>query len=139
VARSSDANREAVKKANLAWERGDSELLLEAMHPDVEWTNEGRRIEAETFRGLDELREAYRTWVGTWSTYEARFGEPMDIGDGRFYVPFWERARGKGSGADVESASAVIVEASDGRVVRMHSYIDPAEARAAAGLPPEAD
>ncbi len=106
------------------------------MHPDVEWMNESR-LETKSLRGLDELRAAYRTWVGTWSTYEAGHGEIVDLEEGRFYVPTWERGRGKGSGVEVEQIGADVFEAHDGRVVRMHSFGDRAEARAAAGLPPE--
>jgi ketosteroid isomerase-like protein len=133
------SDRDAALKARRAWERGDWDLLVEAMHPDVEWIDQSRIDVSRSLRGLDQLRAAYRTWVGTWSSYEAGHGEIFDLGGGRFYVPTWERGRGKGSGVEVEQIGAAVFEVSDGRVVRMQTFGDRAEARAAAGLPPEMD
>jgi ketosteroid isomerase-like protein len=46
-----------------------------------------------------------------------------------------EYRRGKGSGIEVETDTAVVFTVRDGRVVGVQGYIDPAAALEAAGLP----
>ena len=46
-----------------------------------------------------------------------------------------EYRRGRGSGIEMESDTAVVFTVRDGRVVRMQGYMDQSAALAAAGLP----
>jgi hypothetical protein len=44
------------------------------------------------------------------------------------------RIKGKGSGAEAESAAGVVVDLNNGKAVRVLEFLDPAEALEAAGL-----
>jgi ketosteroid isomerase-like protein len=124
---------EVVRKAIASWESGDWDLVLEAFDPDVEWITDWP--DGARFRGLAGLQDGYRKWWGTWESGEAAHEEPVDAGRGVFVSVSHERARGKGSGVEVERRSAIVWTVRDGKIVRMESFADTDAARKAAGLP----
>jgi ketosteroid isomerase-like protein len=58
----------------------------------------------------------------------------IDAGDDRVVALFHQRASGKGSGVPVEWHLALVYDLNHGRVIRMQTYADPAEALEATGL-----
>jgi ketosteroid isomerase-like protein len=99
----------------------------------VEWITDWP--DGARFRGLAGLQDGYRKWWGTWESGEAAHEEPVDAGRGVFVSVSHERARGKGSGVEVERRSAIVWTVRDGKIVRMESFADTDAARKAAGLP----
>ncbi len=99
------------------------------LHGTVGGVGEGR-----VYRGLVEIAREYDEVDG--EAWEERRLEPtgfLDAGD-NVLVLFHEYRRGRGSGIEVESDTAVIFTVRDGQVARIQGYLDPAAARKAAGL-----
>ncbi len=116
--------------AEQAWERmaqlTDAEVEL---HGTVGGLEEGR-----TAHGLTEIIEVFD--ADDLEEWEERRLEPeefIDAGD-NVVVLMHEYRRGRGSGVEVESDTAVVFAVRDGRVVRIQGYMNQSEALKAAGL-----
>jgi ketosteroid isomerase-like protein len=64
---------------------------------------------------------------------EFEFPEIRDLGD-RIVAVGWLRGRGKGSGVEVETPVAYVVDVRGHKAIRVRTYLDPKEALEAAGL-----
>ena len=128
-------NADAARRSFDGWNRGDVDAWLELAHPEVEFYSEvAARMEgAETVsRGLDELRRFWDDWHAVWNL-KIEVAEARDLGDtvlilGRI------RARGEGSGVDLEQPVAYVFEFEDGLARRVRAYLDPQQALEAVGL-----
>jgi ketosteroid isomerase-like protein len=109
--------------------------LAELFDPDVELHGTvGGLSEGSVARGLQRIRQEFEQWdAEAWD--ESRL-EPERFIDGgnRVVVLQHEFRRGKGSGVELETDTAVVFEVRDGRVTRIQGYMDRASALEAAGL-----
>jgi ketosteroid isomerase-like protein len=124
-----DERIEIVRRLIGAWSRRDLEAVLQAMHPECEV----RGIEVrETLRGHDRLAAGFRDWFDAFDEFTI---EPEDfISDGdRVLVPVRQRARGKGSGVEVEQRFYQLFELRDGMGFRFDEYSEEPDAREALG------
>jgi uncharacterized protein len=127
--RMAEANVEIVGRLIDAWSRRDLEAVLEAMHPQCEV----RGIEVgEALRGHDELAAGFRDWFDAFEEFTI---EPEDfISDGdRVLVPMRQRARGKGSGLEIDQRFYQLFTLRDGMVFRFEEYSEEADAQKALG------
>lgn len=124
---------ELIRRANQAWSQGQWRLVLETFHRDVEF-HDDRALQGET-KGVSGMIRYAESFMGAWTDYEIEFDDPVDAGGGVFYVPWEERAQGRGSGVHVNQSGATVYWVRDGKISRMHSFHDRATARRAAGLP----
>jgi ketosteroid isomerase-like protein len=116
------------------WVRGDVERAFAGVGPDFEWVVP-RHPEGEVRRGPEGAVEFFREWLEPWEEHQIDY-ELVDLGDDRVLALLHMRARGKGSGAEVEMRVGQVWTVRDGRAVRMVLYFDADEAREAAGLAP---
>jgi ketosteroid isomerase-like protein len=103
--------------------------------PDVELHGtSGGLSEGSVARGIEAVRETFEAWDDdAWD--ETRLSPQRFIDDGdRVVVLQQERRRGRHSGVEVESETAVLFELHDARVVRMQGFMDQAEALRTVGL-----
>jgi len=130
-------NVEAAQRAFDAFNRGDIEAVLQELDPKVEWHPEFQTMmlggEAREFRGLEGVRTALREWYGVLAEIHVEIAEVRDLGE-RIVALGRIRARGKESGASVESPAGWVMELKDTKAIRIWEYLDPTEALAAAGL-----
>jgi uncharacterized protein len=113
-----------------AWSRRDLPAVLESMHPDCEV----RGIEARgTLRGHEGVTAGFRDWFEAFEEFTIEPEEFIADGD-RVLVPMRQRARGKGSGLEVEQRFHQLFELRDGMVFRFEEFSDEAEARKALSL-----
>jgi ketosteroid isomerase-like protein len=89
--------------------------------------------EGRVYRGHSEIVEAYEDYFETWERIELRPEEIIDTGD-QLVVLVHEVARGRESGVMVETDTGTVSTLRDGRVIRVRSYMDRAQALEAAGL-----
>src|SRR5947207_297207 len=132
----SQENVEVVKNASEAWERGDLEAWLEALHPDVVWDSSrfAGLLEGSVYEGRDEVRAfLLDEWRASWDLYEAHVEDVVDAGD-RVLVLWSQRMVEAGSGIPLEVHTAQLCSVRDGKVIRMDNFTDRAEARKAEGL-----
>ena len=87
-----------------------------------------------TYRGAEGLRAGMLDWLEPWDSYHARVEDVIDAGHGRVLVLTRDRARPKGSDAEVSFLGAPVWTVRDGKVARIEFYWNRAEGLAAAGL-----
>jgi ketosteroid isomerase-like protein/GNAT superfamily N-acetyltransferase len=112
-----------------AWNRGDLHSALERMHPQCEV----RPIEAtEMLHGHDGVAGAFRDWFEAFEEFTIEVEDRITQGD-RVLVTMRQRARGKGSGLEIEEPRYQLFAFRDGKVVRFEEYSDEADALKALG------
>jgi ketosteroid isomerase-like protein len=122
---------------------GDPKLLREFIHPDFEFAPHiTGGHEGVEFRGYDGFVSFVRLQAETWEDLRA---EPSDFrAHGDVVVALGKlRARGRGSGVEVEEPTVWLCRIRDGRMLRLeaHAARDPTQVGwvlAQAGLPPDA-
>jgi ketosteroid isomerase-like protein len=133
----SQENVEIFKRGLDSWNRRDIDAFLEAFDPMVEihplnLAMFGR--EGTAYRGHDGIRRFIRDVDEVLPGIQVQPLEIRDLGE-RIVANGRLHARGRTSGADVESPIGWLVEFREGRIIRMTDYLDPKQALEAAGLP----
>ena len=113
---------EVVKDIYAHWGRGDDPWHL--MAEDIVWDCPVVDGPAEAYRGHAGVARFFRSWLGTWDEYEFALEKLTELPDGRVEARFWERGRGKGSGARVELHLTGRWTVADGKAVHYKSEID---------------
>jgi ketosteroid isomerase-like protein len=97
-------------------------------HATIAGLDEGR-----AYRGHQEVINAFVESLRDWERHSLVVERYIDAGN-RVLVLWHETRRGKGSGAEVETRTAVIYRVRDGKVVEVQGYMNRAEALEAVGL-----
>ena len=129
-------NVEAFKRGLEAGNRGDVEMLLEELDPEVEWHSALHALlggEQTVFRGHDGVRDMLRDLNDAFSEIHIEISEIRDLGE-RLVAIGHNRARGKASGAETETPLALVTEFKDGKTILVRGYLDPNKALEAVGL-----
>ena len=129
-------NVEAFKRAVGAMNRGDIEGMLEVCDPEVAWRDAINVMfggEATLYRGHDAVRRLFRDLYESFAEIDADYRDFRDLGE-RLVSLGQLRMRGKESGAETRSPVAALTEWSDGKAIRVLTYLDHNEALEAAGL-----
>src|SRR4051794_26848795 len=131
----SEENVQLVRDFVEAGQREDWKRVEELISPDVEMLGTvGGLGEGQVYSGLTEMRDEFET--DDLEAWEERRLEPQEflhLND-LVVVLLREYRRGRGSGVELESDTAVVFEVRDGRIARMQGYMDQDAALAAAGL-----
>ena len=90
-------------------------------------------IEEGPSYGVDAIRDNIEHWKTAWEELEVTPEEFMDAGD-RVLVTIRHRARGRGSGIEVDACFYEVYTVFSGKVVRVDEYVVWSEALEAAGL-----
>ncbi len=90
--------------------------------------------EATPIRGWDELVRWHERWFDAWDELQAH-AEEVVRHEETVLTSVSVRARGAGSGADVQQAFFHVAEVRDQRIERLREYLDRRAAMKAAGLP----
>jgi ketosteroid isomerase-like protein len=102
---------------------------------DFEFAIEGIEFEGRSvWRGREGYVEWFRTWTAEFEDWSLQLERLIDAGRDRVVALTYQSAKGKASGAPVEVRLGSVWGLKDGRVVRMRTYLDPAEALEAAGI-----
>jgi ketosteroid isomerase-like protein len=132
----SEENVEAFKRGNAAWNRGDIDAMLEVDDPEVEVHAVAPAMlggESTVYRGHEGVRELFRDVHEAFVEHRIEISEIRDLGE-RVLAVGQLHGRGTGSGAEVESPIAYVVEFKNGKIIRIDDFFDPKEALEAAGL-----
>src|SRR3954467_15733253 len=131
----SQENVELVRVAFEAFLAGDLEKTAQLVDPKVEFhgtvggLQEGQIAHGQT--QIDQMFEAED--LEAWEERRLEAEEFIDAGD-NVVVLLHEYRRGRGSGVELETDTAVVVAVNRGRVVRIQGYMDRQQALEAAGL-----
>src|SRR3954453_9648657 len=131
----SQENVELVRDAFEAFARGDRERTERLVDPEVEFHGTvGGLEEGRIAHGLPEIVQVFEAEdLEAWEERRLEPEEFIDAGDD-VVVLLHEYRRGRGSGGELETKTAVVVTVSGGRVVRIQGYMDRGAALEAAGL-----
>jgi ketosteroid isomerase-like protein len=127
-----------VSRSAESYNSRDPELMIEHWDPDCEWHPfisaevEGR----EAYRGRDGVRQWFRDVDELFSEVHWRVEEVHDLGEDRIVVLGNLEARGRASGAEVNSPIGQLFELREGRLLRGWAYPSHEQAMQAAGLQP---
>ena len=116
------------------WAMGD--LSGDYFDPDVEYS----RIGAETpdmegrWIGRDEMRAAMLVYLRPFSDLQIEAERIIDLGEDRVLVLSRQTAHGKQSGVPIAHEFGDLFTLPDGKIVRLDSYWNRADALEAAGL-----
>jgi ketosteroid isomerase-like protein len=114
---------------------GDQERMAQLVDPEVEFHGTvGGLQEGQIAHGQSEIDQTFESEdLEAWEERRLEAEEFIDAGD-NVVVLLHEYRRGKGSGVELETDTAVVVAVSGGRVVRIQGYMDRAAALEAVGL-----
>lgn len=119
---------EVVLAAYDSFNRGEIEPILDLLHPDVEWVPPATSLEPRPLRGRDAVREYLAP-----NFFESQTAEPLETIEhrNRLLVVARVRARGRGSGIELDQTAYHLLTIEDGRTVRFEVHVDRAEALSA--------
>jgi ketosteroid isomerase-like protein len=127
-------NAARIHAAITRWNGGDRSVPLDEIHPDVEiQTGIGDAFQGEPFRGHAGARQWLASLDENFETWEVIMDEVREQGD-TVLVLGSVHARGRGSGIELMQDVGWIYEFEDGRMIRLQTYYDRAQAVAASGL-----
>ena len=130
----SQENVKLVREAFAAFLAGDVEKSAQLIDPEVEFHGTvGGLQEGQIAHGQSEIDETFEAEeLEAWEERRLEAEEFIDAGDD-VVVLLHEYRRGKGSGVELETKTAVVVAVSGGRVVRIQGYMDRGAALEAVG------
>ena len=133
----SQENVEAFKRAVDALNSADVEAVLKAVHPTVEWHAFMEELlggAGRVYTGHAGVREFFRDFSDHFDELQWEYPDIRDLGDRVLAIGVF-RARGRASGAEVETPIGVLIDYDEnGIATRVWSTGDPGEVLKAAGL-----
>jgi ketosteroid isomerase-like protein len=120
----SQENVEVVRRMCKAFLAGDVADALDVLHADVTWHGTiGGLEEGRTAHGHNEVIEGFIDSLRDWERHSLDVEAYLDAGD-RVVVLWHERGRGKRSGVEVETRTAVIYTVRGDEVIEVQGYMD---------------
>jgi ketosteroid isomerase-like protein len=116
-----------------AWNRNDWKAMKELLSPDIEIDATDRVLNPDSYRGMDGFRRMTDEIAEVWDSWEVEPLQVVERGD-VMYVAHRVRARGKGSGVEVEQMYWSVWTLRNGKVAKLALFVDRDRALAAAGL-----
>jgi ketosteroid isomerase-like protein len=107
----------------------DLDEALAHVDPGIVWNP----VEESSAQGPEAVRASTERWKSEWDDYELIPEEFADMGD-RVVATVRFRARGRGSGIEVDARLYDVFTLRDGQIVRMDQFTEQSEALAAVGL-----
>ncbi len=130
----SQQNVQVIERLFGAFNRRDMTAMLDVMDPDVEWVPILAVLEGRPYRGHDGFKRWVEALDPDWERFEVDYEELRDLGERVLVFGHW-RGRGRASGVEFENQPATwLYEFKDGKIVRLQTFTDRADALAALGL-----
>ena len=126
-------NVEIVKRLVAAFNERDVDAFAETTTPDFEWITSMAAVEGEVFWGREGIDTYFARMRDAWEEFLALTDDYRDLGD----RVLWQgrlQARGLGSGVPITAPLDILYDLRDGKISKMHSFLDHAEALRVAGL-----
>jgi ketosteroid isomerase-like protein len=131
----SQENVEIVRKAAMAFNRGDLDTWLEYWTDDLDHRAvEGAPDDHGPIQGKDALRTFVQDWLDTFDDFRAEPVELIEAGDDKVIAVMRISGRAKLSGVETDLTYAELNTLRDGKIARGRQYWTRDEALEAAGL-----
>jgi ketosteroid isomerase-like protein len=131
----SQENTEIVRRMYAAWADDHVPGPVELLDRDIEYVNPGGAIEPGTRRGLDAFTDATQKLFEAWEYWRAE-PESLTAVGGQVVAVVRYRARGRGSGMEVEGRESALWTLRDGKVIR-YEWFHGADDASEAAIPPQ--
>ena len=119
---------EVVRQAIAAVNSAGPEAALDLYAPDVEFREDPKFPEAQTYRGPDEVVRNFHEFRASFEEYHLEIEELRDAGDDRVLALLNVSARGRSGGLAVSRRSALVVTFRADRISCLEIYLDPNDA-----------
>ena|SRR5688572_30740614 len=131
----SEANVDLVRRIFESVNRGDADGALAAASDDFEmdWSTSIGPAKG-VYRGREQVREVWASYMDAFDSLEWNPEEFIEVDDFRLIVVNHNRARGRGSGAEVDAVGAQLWTLRGGKAQSVKLYQSKADALEAAGL-----
>ncbi len=128
-------NADVVRALIAAYNRRDIDAVVALFDPAVEISFDGlpELPQGALLRGHAGVRELIALMLAPWDELRTEIDELIDPGEAIVTI-VRNVGRGKGSGVALEHQRGSVYDLRDGRIARARLYMDPDQARAAAGL-----
>jgi ketosteroid isomerase-like protein len=128
-------NVEVVASVYEAFARRDNAAPFAAYAPDIEWDMSRGLAEGPggVYHGHDGVRKFFGDLLAAFSVIDFTVEEITEVGD-RVIATVHERYVGRTSGVEVDRRHYAVFTIRDGKVTRLCTYLDRAEALEAVGL-----
>jgi len=126
-------NAEVVQAIYDAWAREERPGPVELLDAQIEYVNPAGALEPGTRRGLSGFADAVEKTYEGWDAWEMKL-ERLHVAGDRVAVVVRYRARGRGSGVELEGRESALWTIRDGKAVRYEWFHGPTDALAAIGL-----
>jgi ketosteroid isomerase-like protein len=126
-------NIEVVRSVYDAWARNELLGPADLLDDEIEYVNPAGAVEPGTRHGLAAFRRAVEKTFEGWETWQMDPERYEAKGD-HVAVVVRYRARGRGSGVEVEGRESALWTLRGGKVVRYEWFHAPADALQAVGL-----
>ena len=115
------ASVELVRGIVEALSRGDLDGMLAHMDPEFEWTPLEASPVARVYRGHEQVRHYIEDWLSTFEGVRLELEDPTEVGD-RVVAVVNGRARGRGSGLELQNRFCQVWTVRDGMAVAMEEH-----------------
>ena len=126
-------NIEVVRRLYEAWSTDEIPGPAELLDPEIEYVNPAGAIEPGTRRGLSEFATALGKTLEAWEYWQADPERLEVVGDHVVAVVRY-RARGRGSGVEIQGRESALWTLHDGKVIRYEWFHGAADAFEAPAL-----
>jgi ketosteroid isomerase-like protein len=133
----SHENVELARRLVEVFNRRELEIFVAITTPDFQWTTSMMAVEGELFRGREGIETYFGRMSESWEEFQFRPDAEVDpyrdLGD-KVLVSGQIEGRGLISGVPVSSPLDILLDMRDGKISKMHSFLDHDQALRAAGL-----
>jgi ketosteroid isomerase-like protein len=126
-------NIQVVKQLVDAFNDRDPNTFASCTTPDFEWITSMAAVEGEVFVGRDGIDTYFGRMREAWDEFQTLADEYRDLGD-RVLLLGQLDGKGRISGVPVSAHLDILFDLRDGKISRMHSFLDHDEALRTAGL-----
>jgi ketosteroid isomerase-like protein len=126
-------HEQVIRQGYDAWNRADWAAMEAFLAPEFEVDATDRVLNPDSYQGIEGFRRLAGEMAEVWDSWEVEPLQFIERGD-LMLVAHRVRARGKGSGIEVEQTYWSVWTVRDGKGVKLALFVDRDRAMAAAGL-----
>jgi ketosteroid isomerase-like protein len=129
----SQENVDAIRASYQAFNRRDLDAFFEFYDPDIVWEQDERFVEPGTHYGHAGVRRVFDSIFESFEDFQVEVEEIFDLGDQVLSI-LRIAGTAKLTGMELATPGGHLFWLRDGKIVKLKLFVDPAEAREAAGL-----
>jgi ketosteroid isomerase-like protein len=126
-------NVDAIKASYEAFNRRDFDALFEYYDPDIVWEQDEKFVEPGTHYGHAGVRHVFESIFESFEDFKVEIEEIYDLDD-QVLAILRIAGTAKLTGMELGTPGGHLFWFRDGKVVKLKLFVDPAEAREAAGV-----